>query len=94
MSPKLFPELKNRHGLVVIMFPNDHLPAHVHVYQSDNIARINFEPEELAVMDSSGFRDRELNDVRNLLKPYRAKLIELWNAMHPDIPYNPSKEEK
>jgi Domain of unknown function (DUF4160) len=65
MSPKLFPELKDRHGYSVIMFPNDHLPAHVHVYKGESVARISFEPEALEVMDSSGFRQRELMDKSN-----------------------------
>jgi uncharacterized protein DUF4160 len=70
MSPKLFPELKNRHGYTVVMFPNDHLPAHVHVYKGENVARINFEPETLEVLDGIGFRKRDLNDICELLKPY------------------------
>ncbi len=69
------------------MYPNDHRPAHVHVYQGDNVARINFEREELEVMDNAGFRSRDLKNVHELLKPYRAQLVEIWNEMHPNIPY-------
>jgi hypothetical protein len=87
MSPKLFPELTNRHGFVVIMFPNDHLPAHVHVYQGDHVARISIEPEELETIDNSGFRSRDLKNIRELLIPYRKQSVEMWNDMHPDIPY-------
>jgi hypothetical protein len=88
MSPKLFPELKNRHGFIVIMFPNDHLPAHVHVYHGEKVARISFEPKNLDVMDSSGFRQKELNEICELLKSYREQLIVIWNEIHPDIPYH------
>jgi hypothetical protein len=55
------------------MFPNDHLPAHVHVYHGENVARISFEPEALEVMDSFGFRQRELNEIREILKPYQPR---------------------
>lgn len=96
MSPKLLPELKNRHGLTVIMYPNDHLPPQVHVYEGEKVARIQFADSSPAVMDSAGFRQRELNSICDLLKPYRAQLIETWNAMHPDLKYppeNPGEKE-
>jgi hypothetical protein len=95
MSPKLLPELKDQHGLVVIMFPNDHLPPHVHVYQSEKVARIQFETTQPQVMDSDGFRQKELNTICDLIKPYRAQLIDQWNEMHPDLkvsPDNPGEE--
>jgi hypothetical protein len=87
MSPKLFAELTNRHGFVVIMYPNDHRPAHVHVYHGDKLARVNFEPEGLEIMDNAGFRSRDLKNILELLQPYREQLIELWNEIHPDIPF-------
>ncbi|MBI5667025.1 MAG: DUF4160 domain-containing protein [Chloroflexi bacterium] len=71
------------------MFPNDHLPAHVHVYQGEKVARITFETVDLDVMDSYGFRQKELDNICKLLKPYRQRLIELWNAIHPEIPFEP-----
>jgi hypothetical protein len=88
MSPKLLPELKNRYGFVVIIFPNDHLPAHV--YHGEKVARINFEPHKLDVMDSKGFTRRELNEICKLLTSFRPYLIEVWNVIHPDTPFNPS----
>jgi hypothetical protein len=66
------------------------LPAHVHVYHGEKAARINFEPHELDVMDSKGFARRELNEICTLLTPFRPYLIGVWNAIHPDIPFNPS----
>lgn len=92
MSPKLFPELRDRHGYSVIMFPNDHLPPHVHVYHGEFVTRVSFEKANLEIMDSSGFRQRDLNELCKLLQPYRERLIELWNIMHPDIPFHESED--
>jgi hypothetical protein len=69
------------------MYPIDHRPAHVHVYRGDHVARINFEPEELEVMDNYGFRVRDLNKICTILSPYRSQLIQIWNTIHPDIPF-------
>lgn len=55
MSPKLFKELTDQHGIIVIMYPNDHPPAHVHVYRGEKVTRISFEPNQLAVMDARGY---------------------------------------
>jgi hypothetical protein len=92
MSPKLFREITNQHGFVIFMFPNDHLPAHVHVYHGEKVTRINFEPVELEVLDSTGFRERELKKICQLLKPHREQLIETWNKMHPETPYQVTED--
>lgn len=85
MSPKLFPEIADRYGFVVIMYPNDHLPAHIHVYQGEKVARVSFETIDFEVMDSNGFRKRDLNKIREILQPYRSQLITIWNRMHPNL---------
>ncbi len=38
-------------------------------------------------MDNAGFRRRDLKNILELLQPHRERLIELWNEMHPDIPF-------
>ena len=86
MSPKLLPELTARYGLTVIMYPNDHRPAHVHIYRGENVARISIETENPTVIDCYGFRKRDLNNICELLEPHRDGLIVIWNEMHPDIP--------
>ncbi len=76
------------------MFPNDHWPPHVHVYQGEKVARVSFLTKDLEVMDNFSFRQKDLNEICELLEPYRERLIELWNAMHPEIPFHESKEDK
>ena len=67
------------------MYPNDHLPAHIHVYEGEKVARVRFDLPSLGIMDSNGFRQRELDRLCAILLPYRPQLIAHWNRIHPDF---------
>lgn len=71
-------------GLRVKIYPNDHRPAHVHVVGAEWEAVFNLHcpngPPELR--ESYGFRQHEVNDIRNALAGKIGQLCEEWRKIH------------
>jgi len=49
------------------------------------VARIRFDGQQATVIDSNGYRQRELVELCVILTPYRPQLVAQWNRMHPDL---------
>lgn len=75
------PTVLNQDGYQVMIYLNDHTPAHVHVYKAENEARVQLDPVE--IMDSEGFNTRELKAVRKLISENQEYLLEKWDEYHP-----------
>lgn len=73
-------------GLRVVIWPNDHRPAHVHVKGAEGEAIFNLHcpagPPELR--ESYGFRLAELNRIEAALAAAVATLCEEWRKIHGD----------
>lgn len=73
-------------GLRVVIWPNDHRPAHVHVMGAQGEAIFNLRcpggPPELR--ESYGFRLAELNRIVDELAAAIAPLCEDWRTIHGD----------
>lgn len=73
-------------GLRVVIWPNDHRPAHVHVKGADGEAIFNLRcpdgPPELR--ESYGFRLAELNRIEAALGAAIAALCAEWRTIHGD----------
>ena len=71
-------------GLRVVIWPNDHRPAHVHVMSSDAEAvfKLNcpFGPPELR--ESMGFKLHEINKIRQVLANEVVLLCLKWSESH------------
>ncbi len=71
-------------GLRVVIYPNDHRPAHVHVKGAAGEAAFNLrcpdEPPELR--ESFGFSRPELNRIVDALAGALARLCTEWSAIH------------
>lgn len=79
MSPTLLN--RREHGFDVRLFTKDHLPAHVHVVQSDNEAKVGLDPVE--ILDNWGFNSREINRIVELITENQAMLLAEWDKYHP-----------
>jgi len=77
MSPRVFTE----HGYRVVIYPNDHSPAHVHVIHADGKARVKLDPVEL--VNSWGFNTREIGDILDMIEDHQAELLAKWDELHP-----------
>jgi hypothetical protein len=71
MSPTLFN--RKQHGYDVRLYTKDHPPAHVHVFNGDNEARVGLEPVE--IMDNWGFNNRETKAILELVQANHEMLL-------------------
>ena len=76
MSPTVLREK----GFQVVIFSNDHPPAHVHVRRSGKVARIRLEPVE--TLHNHGFNTRELGAILTIVQDNQDVLLEAWDAIH------------
>lgn len=74
-------------GLRVVVYPNDHRPAHVHVIGKGHEAVFNLNcpkgPVELR--ENYGFSRREVTQIRILLTNYLAELCAAWGSIRGNI---------
>lgn len=80
------PTLLRLSGLRVVIYPNDHAPAHVHVIGRDREAVFALHcpsgPTELR--ENHGFARNELSKIRTVLTAHLAKLCRSWRHLHDD----------
>ncbi len=78
------PTVKRIDGLRVVIYPNDHRPAHVHVIGSDSEAifdlRCPFGPAE--VRENYGFSLKELGQIQSALTADLDDLCAEWSRIH------------
>jgi len=71
-------------GLRVVIYPNDHRPAHVHVVGSGKEAMFNLRcpegPPELR--ENYGFTVKELTRIAKALAANLASLCSAWRQIH------------
>ena len=71
-------------GLRVVVYPNDHRPAHVHVMGKGHEAIFNFNcptgPVELR--ENYGFSGRELGRIQQELSGNLGQLCDAWEKIH------------
>jgi hypothetical protein len=67
-------------GLRVVIYPNDHPPAHVHVLGPGWLVVIDLvDPEVREVINCS---EREARRTLRLIAAHRDELMERWNRLH------------
>ncbi|MGB8132096.1 MAG: DUF4160 domain-containing protein [Candidatus Angelobacter sp.] len=71
-------------GLRVVIYPNDHRPAHVHVIVRGCEAEFNMNcrigPVELR--ENYGFPRRKLSHIRGVLAEHMEQLCRAWEEIH------------
>ena len=78
------PTLLRLGSLRVVIYPNDHWPAHVHVIGQGNSAifNLNCPAGPLSLRTNFGFSDRQLHDIRAKLLDHVAELCTVWEEIH------------
>jgi Domain of unknown function (DUF4160) len=73
-------------GLRVVIYPNDHRPAHAHVIGSDGEAvfNLNCPGGPPALRESFGFPSADLSRIEIELTGVLAALCAKWRAIHGD----------
>ncbi|HEY9058471.1 MAG TPA: DUF4160 domain-containing protein [Aurantimonas sp.] len=68
-------------GLRVVIYLNDHEPAHVHVY-GDGQARIDLAGARPAVIEQRRMTKGELRKALALVAEHQAALLRRWEEIH------------
>lgn len=76
------PTVLNEDGYQVMIYLNDHTPAHVHVFKAENEAKVQLDPVE--IMDNEGFNTRQLKAIRTLITEHQDELLGEWDKYHPN----------
>jgi hypothetical protein len=71
-------------GIRVVIYPNDHRPAHVHVMGSGNeaIFELNCPDGPASLRENFGFAQHELNAMQKALGEYIPHLCLAWESIH------------
>ena len=71
-------------GLRVVVYPNDHRPAHVHVIGSEHEAvfRLNCPAGPAELRENYGFSRSEITAIRNALGSHLGALCKAWEHIH------------
>jgi hypothetical protein len=74
------PTVLRIHGMRVVIYPDDHLPAHVHVIDGDR--DLVLEIAGLAMRRNAGFKAQEINQIRKALVEHVEALQSEWERIH------------
>ncbi len=71
-------------ALRVVIYPNDHRPAHVHVMGQSHEAvwELNIPPGSVALRENYGFARHDLNVIERSLVDSLALLVREWERIH------------
>jgi hypothetical protein len=66
------------------IYPNDHIPRHVHVVSPDSEAKIVIPDENgrAFVIENYGFSSKDLKKAVALVQQNQARLLKKWNEYH------------
>ena len=75
------PTIHSEHGFRFIIYPNDHEPAHVHVWKAGTEAKIQMlsEPELLEV---SGMRQKDAFRALDIVEEHQQEFLMKWEQYH------------
>lgn len=78
------PEIFRFEGYSVVIYPNDHRPAHVHVVGAEGYAVFILLPPRAGVelREAEGLRSKQLKVIRDVLVENIAALVEAWERIH------------
>jgi hypothetical protein len=89
------PTIIRQDGFRIVIYPNDHLPAHAHIIKADGEVRIDLGSvtidlssgeESLTLpsfIDVTGkISDRDVKKALSLVKEHQKKLLDKWSEIH------------
>lgn len=77
------PTIFRQDGFRIVIFPNDHIPAHVHTFKGGAEIRIDLGNDEPILLSVEGkISNKDLAKALNLVAEYRSELLEKWREIH------------
>jgi hypothetical protein len=75
------PTIIKQDGFRIVIWPNDHLPPHVHVFKND--AEVKITLTEPTVFNVEGkISNKDLAKALNLVIEHQVELLEKWREIH------------
>ena len=75
------PTIIRQDGFRIMIFPNDHIPPHVHVFKS--VAEVKIELVEPRVFNVEGkISNKDLAKALSLVIKHQVELLEKWREIH------------
>lgn len=65
-----------------MIFPNDHLPPHVHVFKGGAEVRIELVDEPIVLSVEGGIGNKDLVKALNLVVDRQCEFLEKWREIH------------
>lgn len=74
-------------GYQIMIYLDDHLPAHVHVFArgGELVVNLNCLTAFVSVRNNDGFRNREIGSIVRLVQLHRDRLCDMWKGIHGNI---------
>lgn len=71
-------------GLRVVIYPNDHRPAHVHVIGRgcEAVFHLNCRTGQAELRENYGFSRREIKQILDALRHHSEELCRAWERIH------------
>ncbi len=71
-------------GLRVVVYPNDHRPAHVHVIGNgyEAIVELSCPDGPVSLRENFGFAQHELTSIQKALSKHVEQLCKAWEGIH------------
>jgi len=71
-------------GLRVVIYPNDHRPAHVHVIGRgcEAVFNLNCPAGPVELRENYGFSRREITRIQGVLTEHLEELCRAWEGIH------------
>ena len=78
------PTIIRQAGFLIVIYPNDHSPPHVHVLRKDGNAKVTLKCEgyEIDLVSVFGFTQKQSMDALNLVSENNEKLLLAWRKFH------------
>ncbi|HWY55041.1 MAG TPA: DUF4160 domain-containing protein [Terriglobales bacterium] len=73
--------------LRVVVYPNDHRPAHIHVIGRgcEAVFNLNCPPGPVKLRENYGFSRREITHIGKVLTDHMAELWAAWESIHGNL---------
>lgn len=76
------PEIFREQGFKVVIYFEDHTPAHVHVYKGDMAFRIQIEGDCKILTVEGQISRKELKKAVKLVETHQTELLKIWEKIH------------
>ena len=68
-------------SLLQYFYTDEHLPIHVHLENSDGLAKIELEPE-IRLVENKGIKSKDIKRAMSIVEQYKEEFIEKWKEFH------------